>query len=124
MDCTACKRPVKTDKTNKLLHHNRTFTCNKMADGRAFTDYKPQCTLNKSASSSYDYRMYLIKNASKLIEENAKNVAKCNCFDLKEVGTMLPHQSETKCDEFSCYTDLKDINGLGVDRKYNNSNNH
>ena len=44
----------------------------RMADGRHFTDYRPNCHLNNriqtenQVSNSYEYRMFLTRNASDL----------------------------------------------------------
>ena len=61
----------------------------KMQDGRSFTDYRANCTLDNMVSSSnniqssYEYRLFLTRNAEKLMEQNRKvayeknGVSKC-----------------------------------------------
>ena len=47
-----------------------------MSDGRHFTDYRPNCFLNariqteNGIPNSYDMRLFLTRNADKLIELN------------------------------------------------------
>ena len=70
MDCKSCRRPIKKDThiTQQKLPNSDNTCLNKMADGRAFTDYRPQCTINASTMNSYDQRMYLMKNASSIMK--------------------------------------------------------
>ena len=121
MDCKSCRRPIKNEagiKQKELSQTNSDNSClNKMADGRAFTDYRPQCTINASTMNSYDQRMYLMKNASSIMKNNLDKMEICNCFDFNSTGTMLPEQNITKCDSHSCSTTLNDISGLGVGRQ-------
>lgn len=60
------------------------------ASGRAFTDFRPSCTLNQelmklgSASDSYSYKMFIQRNASKIIEADRTRASKvgfkkCTC---------------------------------------------
>ena len=100
------------DKTS----NNKYFGCPPiMADGRHFTDYRPNCYVNdllrvtNKTYSSYDYRQFLINNASKLMDVNnmynyQKNGnAPCNarpiyaetlCTYGREAGSCRPY----KCD--------------------------
>ena len=56
-------------------------------DGRAFTDYRPNCVVNKemqNGSNSLEYRKFLQMNAEKIMEKNLeksvkKNEQLCNC---------------------------------------------
>lgn len=46
-----------------------------LADGRAFTQYGPSCAVDQQLSgnmTSSQYRLYLQKNAQKLIDEDRK----------------------------------------------------
>ena len=61
------------DKTS----NNKYFNCPpRMADGRHFTDYRPNSYSNNlirmsnNIIGSYDYRQYLINNAGKLMQDN------------------------------------------------------
>jgi len=125
--CTKC------DKNNNL---KKTKTTNiqscmlKMQDGRAFTDYRPRCTINyqlkntKQMSNSYDSRMFLINNAESLMTENEKIVKDTNacksCFDTNELGTLLPEKNMTKCNDKTCnFQQNVNPNGIGTGRTYN-----
>ena len=58
-----------------------------LSDGRAFTDYRPNCLMNKEsakAMSPLEHRLYLQKNAVKIMEQNSgkaikKNKNMCSC---------------------------------------------
>lgn len=96
----------------------------KMADGRAFTDYRPRCAIDFEAISknSYDYRQYMIQNAEAIMQKN-RNVAydanKCGpCVAPFNQGTMLPEQSMIKCNASTCTFSLVNPNGLGMGRQY------
>ena len=61
------------DKTS----NNKYFNCPpRMADGRNFTDYRPNCYVNNllrytnRTMSSYEYRQFLINNGSELMKIN------------------------------------------------------
>lgn len=102
-----------------------------MNDARAFTDYRPQCMRETrllsgeeaTFANEYDYRMYLTRNADKLIEEqrqNALKVYECPpCYRPEMYGTMLPEKSVQKCNEDNCSTYQVDSRGLGQGRNYN-----
>lgn len=52
---------------------------NVMHDGRAFTDYQPNCQLNEAIKSQYvpgsssEYRMFLQRNACRIMDEMRKS---------------------------------------------------
>lgn len=60
-----------------------------MSDGRFGTSYVPECIINEQLkekagiTDNYSYRLYLQKNAKKIMEYNAKNVQSsskiCDC---------------------------------------------
>ena len=80
-----------------------------MADGRMFTDYRPRCIANFAVAggaslpgnfdlpNSYEYRQYLIKNASDIMAKNRQMAYQNNacgpCTNPYNEGTMLPEQS-------------------------------
>lgn len=115
-----------TDTNNK--------TCpSKMADGRAFTDYRPRCHVNAELfnnlvknniiQSSYESRMYLQNNAEKIIDNDRDNAiqrlypcAPCK-RNFNDSGTMLPEKYIVRCDATTCYRTEFDPNGLGDGRK-------
>ncbi len=114
----------------KTVSNNKYTDCPpRMDDGRHFTDYRPICHVNNmvrannSISNSYEYRMFLTKNAEKLMDMNRayscqKNCSS-NCKQPYNQGTMLPEQSMQICDNRSCNTDFINHQGLGLGRKYN-----
>jgi hypothetical protein len=105
-----------------------------MADGRAFTDYRPRCAVNselygllskaKMMASSYEARMYLQQNADEVmnIERNkaVNNIAPCApCMrSTSDPGTMLPERYVVRCNGVSCTREEVDPYGIGDGRKY------
>lgn len=98
----------------------------RMADGRAFTDYRPRCAINfqNISMNSYDYRQYLIANAESIMQERrdtAYEANKCGpCVAPFNQGTMLPEQSMVTCDKSTCSFKVTDPTGLGMGRQYGN----
>ena len=110
----------------KYASNNKCFHCPpRMADGRHFTDYRPNCDLQSSLNTrglnSNSMRDWLISNADAVMANNRKHAIAKNgcgpCRDL-EVGTMLPEQSRVRCDKRRCYRNVTDVNGLGQGRMY------
>jgi len=121
-------KPVECYKTT----NNKYFNCPpRMSDGRHFTDYRPSCDVNNliivnnNTLSNFDYRMYLIENAEKLMDINRMyTVEKNSCGPCKEPyndGTMLPEKTKVTCDRNSCKNSSNVLNGLGQGRKYSNN---
>ena len=125
--CTKCDKNTKS--TNSSTNNIQNCML-KMQDGRAFTDYRPRCTINyqlkntKNMNNSYDSRMFLINNAESLMKENEtivkdKNVCK-SCFGTNEVGTMLPEKNMVQCNDKTCNFQANvNPNGIGSGRIYN-----
>lgn len=106
----------------------------RMSDGRSFTDYRPRCIVNaelltkldnaKMIKSSYESRMYLQKNAEKVMEEERQKAVNrlIPCAPCKrsfnDPGTMLPERYVVRCDGVTC--ERKEVNptGLGDGRNY------
>lgn len=90
---------------------------NRMADGRAFTDYNSKCQ-KLTPLSSYDERMFLMKNATKIMEESAGRFI-CSACLAKDSGasTMLPERYKQVCDKKTCKFVEVDENGVGLGRK-------
>ena len=91
----------------------------KMADGRAFTDYRANCIMNHQLSSnknSFNYRYYLENNGT-TIEKNitAKLDQRLKCHECK-TDTVLPVQTVQNCNAGVCSVKMNDPNGLGLDR--------
>ena len=106
----------------------------RMADGRAFTDYRPRCAVNAElmsfvtnagmVQSSYESRMYLQRNADKVMDVQRNtaigNLAPCAPCKrpLTDAGTMLPERYVVKCDAVSCSRVEANPTGLGDGRAY------
>lgn len=112
--------------------NNKHFKCPpRMDDGRHFTDYRPNCHVNNLIRAnnfllnSYDTRMFLTKNANKLMTLNRTYACQKNCCGPCKApynsGTMLDEKNISSCTNNSCTTDLKNHNGIGNGRKYDNS---
>jgi hypothetical protein len=100
----------------------------RMADGRAFTDYRPRCVVNaelmqalhqnKMVQSSYESRLFLQHNADQWIEQERSRALQnlIPCAPCKrpfsDPGTMLPERYVVRCDGVSC--SRSEVNPLGV----------
>lgn len=89
-----------------------------MADGRAFTDYRSSCYVNdlirvmNGISSSYDYRLFLQRNATDLMDTiRLYNIKKNGCGPCDSV----PVQCQTLCsvDNQAVSCAPHDPNGVG-----------
>ena len=120
-DCNECSR----------ASNNKSFNCPpRMADGRHFTDYRPRCygqyliKENNNIPSSYDYRMYLTRNASGIMKKNALDAYSTNkcgpCAEPYDEGTMVPESSKEQCNARTCTFSKADPSGLGLGRQYYN----
>jgi len=124
MSCKSCD--VATDP--KVMCPTR------MADGRAFTDYRPRCIVNAELmqsvagqnmiQSSYESRMYLQSQADKVMEQERQKAvdrlipcAPCQ-RPFSDPGTMLPERYVVRCDGVTC--DRKEVypGGVGDGRNY------
>jgi hypothetical protein len=101
-----------------------------MSDGRAFTDYKPRCSVFESLikshpqpMNSYELRQYMIQNGEAIMKSNRQVFEDNNtCSPCKKpwnIGTMLPEQSMVKCNASTCSVSINDPYGLGQGRDYN-----
>jgi hypothetical protein len=92
----------------------------RMADGRTFTDYRPNCVMNSSISqgkNSFEYRYYLAHNGVQLEQATMKkleNDVKCSGCDAQ---TLLPVQTIQNCNAGVCNISVNDPTGLGLDRQ-------
>jgi hypothetical protein len=69
--------------------------------------------------SSYDYRMYLIHNADKLIKHNRSDAAKrMTCLPCTTPSTEMPLQHYEVCNSKTCAFPINNAEGLGVGRKF------
>ena len=89
-----------------------------MSDARTFTDYRPKCvvdydTLNKNnIKSSYEYRQFLIKNASKLMQHNTNYNYKKNNSETCN-STPIPLESVCQVDGYISMCENTNRSGLG-----------
>ena len=101
----------------------------RMADGRHFTDYRPNFETNNNIETdndvptSHDYRMFLETNAEKIMELNKKHTYIKNgvfgCIKPNQIGTMLPEKTKVKCNLNKCEVVHNYDNGIGQGRMYN-----
>ena len=106
----------------------------RMADGRAFTDYRPRCEANaelfrevlanKTIGSSYESRMFLQHNTDAIIN-NERNKAVQRLMpcapcprSLNDPGTMLGERYVVRCNGASCDRVEVNPNGIGDGRSY------
>ena len=100
----------------------------RMADGRLFTDYRPNYEMNRYIESgnklknTHDYRLFLSRNAEKIIQKNQDYVYMKNgggrCVEPYHIGTMLPEKTRVKCNQHTCEIVDVDPNGHGQGREY------
>lgn len=113
--------------------NNKYFTAPpRMADGRFFTDYRPNYKLNNmilkdnNVENSFDYRMFLTQNAEKIMELNWRHAYIKNgvfkCKSPYQTGTMLPEVDRIQCNAQTCNIVSNDENGLGRGRSYGENN--
>ncbi len=100
--------------------NNKYFDCPaRMDDGRAFTDYRPRSTvdnmirINNGIQSSYEYRQFLMHNATKIMDVNnmyTEDKVGCNSCNYK------PPRFHTDCNinEDSSLCNIADPNGIGL----------
>ncbi len=117
--------------------NNKHFGCPpRMADGRHFTDYRPNCYVNNllrannNINNSFLYRKYLTENADRLMQLNRAYACQKNCcgpcVKPYNQGIMLPLHSKLSCDENNCQSNIVDQEGLGqgIDYGVNNGTNN
>ncbi len=116
----SCDKCIKTPATRESCF-------DRMADGRQFTNWTPNCTLYWKQNdigklgSSYDQRMWMINNAEKLMQEQRNTLpgGVCiPCFSDKEQGTVLPEQQSQKCNRNYCEFSTTNNMGLGLGRNF------
>lgn len=121
--CSTCDTPV-----------SARMCPSRMADGRAFTDYRPRCAVNAELlnavnakgmpQSSYESRMYLQQNAEAFMQqERLKAVERLiPCAPCRrpptDAGTMLPERYVVRCSPTTCERTEVNPTGLGDGRKY------
>lgn len=110
---------------------NKHFDCPpRMADGRHFTDYRPECYVNdliradNGVNNNFQWRNFLTQNAEQLMDLNRQHACQkncCgNCASPFNVGTMVPEVNKFVCNSGTCRLIQGDPNGLGTGRVYSN----
>ena len=95
----------------------------RMADGRAFTDYRSRCSVGDIAQMDTNaQRKYLVDNGAKIMDgkrcEAWQTTRPGSCFAANESGTMLPEKSFTACNQTTCSVEPGSVEGgLGIGRK-------
>ena len=109
--------------------NNKFFGCPpRMDDGRHFTDYRGNCYVNNlirannNTFNSYQYRMFLTKNANNMMQMNRTNACQKNCCGPckkpYDIGTMMPEKGNMDCSSGKCNYQEVNKNGLGLGRTY------
>jgi hypothetical protein len=114
--CDSCgKRPTQKDINENLTIDLCPF--NRMADGRAFTDYRPKCH-KITNMSSYDERKHLIENAQQIMTslESRFTCSTCALKTDETKSTMLPEKMKQVCNKNICTFEISDPNGIGLGR--------
>jgi hypothetical protein len=128
MACTGCRKESAPDV--KQISSDEFCPMFRMSDGRSFTDYRTRCAqdadLRNAAPSSMEYRMYMVHNAQKLMEQQYREYSdktKCKrCYRFDENGTMLPEESKVVCNDRTCKRVVgSGLGGLGQGRVYQGS---
>lgn len=115
--------------SNSVKNNSSSWCPYRMSDGRNFTDYRTQCTIDyqrktkNNFKSSYEERQYMIKNALNIMKDNALSAEernKCSgCYPTNVPGTMLPEQNMVQCNDKTCNFTVNNPMGLGTGRNYN-----
>jgi len=93
----------------------------RMADGRHFTDFRPNCTINNlmrlqnKVANSYEYRMFLTRNAEDIMTINNQYVSDKNACKSCD-DTMVPEKTKVDCQNDSCNILMNDPMGIGQGR--------
>lgn len=118
MDCKDCgTRPATGNEPDNEKEFIDLCAYNRMADGRAFTDYRTKCQ-KLTNMSSYDERMFLMTNAESLMKSSESKYI-CTSCSLKpddDASTMAPEKFKQTCDGKTCKFVLNDENGIGLGR--------
>jgi len=91
----------------------------RMADGRSFTDYRPNCVMNNLISQnkdSFEYRYFLTNSGNSLERQNLDQLEQSMKCTSCTYDTVLPVKTVMNCTQGVCNISLNDANGLGLDR--------
>ena len=90
----------------------------RMSDGRAITDYSPNCELNGQLQknlSSIQYRDFLTNNADKIMRDmNMKNKQEYGCNECSGNVPVLPKYEQTCYSNGYCEIKTKNKKGIGL----------
>lgn len=115
---TECKECGKRPDSEDLKRYVDLCKYNRMADGRAFTDYSGKCQ-KLTPMTSYDERMFLMNNATQIMKSVEDRFICSSC--LKKTSdaptTMLAEKYVQVCDQNTCKFVIADENGVGTGRK-------
>lgn len=112
--CNECgTRPSQKKESEETVFDLAPF--DRMADGRAFTDYRSKCQ-KLTNMTSYDERMFLMNNAEAIIGTTNSRFVSSKCAKEPKPSTMLPEKVKQVCDKNSCKFVINDENGLGLGR--------
>ena len=76
----------------------------RMADGRIFTDYRPNCVMNQffsTGKNSFDYRYYLTQNTEAIQKNIISELEKATKYSCN-AQTVLPVQTIQNCNAGVC----------------------
>ena len=100
--------------------NNKYFGCPARSDsGRHFTDYRQNGYINdlirysNNVSSSYNYRQFLISNATKIMDLNSKYAVLKNSNDMCNAKP-VPFQTVAKVNQNTVKYVPGNINGVGI----------
>lgn len=100
----------------------------RMNDGRAFTDYRPNCDVNNqyrvnnNIPNSYQYRLFMTNNAEKIMENDRLNTCKFLTINEVHPNVQLDELTKITCNSNTCEEKVFNKNGLGQGRNYGANN--
>ena len=93
----------------------------RMADGRGFTDYRPNCVSNNVISqdmTSWEYRYYLQNNASKIVETERSTKDLLLGYSGPNAPE-VPVKNIQNCNKSTCSIEQFNEAGLGLGKATN-----
>ena len=93
----------------------------RMSDGRQFTDYRPNCLINKPSKplNSHEYKQYLIHNTDNILKnEDIIYNTLMGCDTCSDYNIVQPNLMLT-CNQDTCQSFVKNKDGLGREINYN-----
>jgi hypothetical protein len=107
----------------KCAEQSNDKICFDKIGGRQFTDYSTTCNAARdfrskhNFSSGYEERMYMIRNADKLMMDNLRAIPSKICAPcvppMGATGTRLPSKNKVICDKKKCSISEVEPTGLG-----------